>query len=348
MTAAEEYLSRCLELAENGLGRVAPNPMVGCVIVHEDRIIGEGFHRQYGEAHAEVIAINEAIKNHGEKILEKSKLFVSLEPCSHTGKTPPCADLVIEKKIPEVYVGCRDPFPEVNGRGIKKMKDAGISIHEGILEYECREMNRRFICFHEKKRPYIILKWAQSLDGFIAPQKVTGENRWISNAQSRKLTHKWRSEEQAILVGSNTVVIDNPALTVRDWIGKNPLRVVIDPDDVVQQPAGVLDNAAPTLLFSKTKNLKQGISEWKSIDFSGDPEIAVLRELAGRKILSVIVEGGAYTLQRFIDTNLWDEARIFIAGKLLNDGLPAPRIDFNKKTNETVILDDRLFILRNP
>ncbi|MEO8087005.1 MAG: bifunctional diaminohydroxyphosphoribosylaminopyrimidine deaminase/5-amino-6-(5-phosphoribosylamino)uracil reductase RibD [Bacteroidota bacterium] len=347
MNTAEQFMSRCIELASNGLGNVAPNPMVGCVVVHEGKIIGEGFHKEFGKAHAEVNAINDVIEKHGAEILTQSELFVSLEPCTHFGKTPPCADLIIAKKIPKVFIGCMDTFSEVNGLGIKKLNASGIQLTTGILEQECRELNKRFFTFHEKKRPYIILKWAQSKDQFIAPKTITEENRWISNEHSRRLTHKWRSEEQAIMVGSNTVTTDNPGLTVRDWKGKNPLRIVIDPLNTIDNDARVLDQSAPALIFNETKNLQKGNTEWKAVDFSKNSLKAILQELYNRNIQSVIVEGGAFTLRNFIEQNLWDEARIFIANKFLDDGVKAPAFNFTQKKTEEIILDDQLYFFRN-
>jgi diaminohydroxyphosphoribosylaminopyrimidine deaminase / 5-amino-6-(5-phosphoribosylamino)uracil reductase len=347
MTADEQYMSRCMELASNGLGHVAPNPMVGCVIVRDGKIMGEGFHQRFGDAHAEVNAISHAIAKHGENVLGKSTLYVSLEPCAHTGKTPPCTRLIIEKKIPDVFIGCGDPFSEVNGAGIRELQKAGVRVHTGILEKECREVNRRFFTFHEKKRPYIILKWAQSLDRFIAPMNATVQTRWISNDYSRLRSQKFRTEEQAILVGSTTVNADNPRLTAREWSGKNPLRIVLDPQDSISPGASVLDASAPTIVFTRNRNHKAGSAEWMSVDLLESNLASVLRELHSRSIQSVIVEGGAFTLQKFIDQGLWDEARIFIAGKFLNDGVAAPRIDFTKKISQENILDDKLFILRN-
>jgi len=347
MNGPEQYMQRCLELAANGLGNVAPNPMVGCVIVHEGKIIGEGFHQRFGEAHAEVNAINTVIQKHGEGILSKSQLYVSLEPCTHHGKTPPCASLIIDKKIPEVFIGCQDPFAEVNGNGIRKLQEAGIKVQSGILENECKDLNKRFFIFHEKRRPYIILKWAQSMDQYMAAKELTEDNRWISNEYSRKLTHKWRTEEQAILVGSNTVTADNPRLSSRDWIGKDPLRVVIDPLDSLDPSSAVFDNSVPTLVFNESKKMLKEKTEWIAIDFSKNQLSFILEQLYARKIQSVIIEGGAFTLKQFIMQNLWDEARIFIADKFLNDGVKAPQIDFIKMTTEEKILGDTLYILHN-
>jgi diaminohydroxyphosphoribosylaminopyrimidine deaminase/5-amino-6-(5-phosphoribosylamino)uracil reductase len=347
MITDELFMSRCIGLAGNGLGNTAPNPMVGCVIVHDGKIIGEGFHIKFGEAHAEVNAIRRVIEKSGNEILEKSQLYVSLEPCSHFGKTPPCTDLIISKKIPKVFIGCMDTFSEVNGEGIRKLKDSGIDVQYGILENECRELNKRFFTAHEKKRPYIILKWAQSQDGFIAAKKQTGENRWISNEFSRKLTHKWRSEEQAILIGSNTVNTDNPHLTTRDWPGKNPLRVILDPSDTLHPDSHVLDNSAQTLIFTQAKKQAAEKTEWIAADLLKNNLQDVLCELYTRNIQSVIVEGGAMTLQNFINLDMWDESRIFIADKFLNGGVQAPSIDFTQIISQENIAGDKLIILRN-
>ena len=246
----EKFMLRCHDLARLGIARTAPNPMVGCVIVLDEKIIGEGYHRKCGEAHAEVNAIN-SVSNH--ELLKKSTLYVSLEPCSHYGKTPPCTDLIISKKIPRVVIGCVDSFSEVSGRGIKKLKQAGCDVIVGVLENESRELNKRFFTFNEKKRPYIILKWAQTLDGFIDIIR-TDENQiaptWISNEHSRMLVHKWRSHEDAIMVGTNTAEKDNPSLNVRDWDGKNPLRVVLDRQLRLNEKLNLFNNKIQTIIKS--------------------------------------------------------------------------------------------------
>jgi diaminohydroxyphosphoribosylaminopyrimidine deaminase/5-amino-6-(5-phosphoribosylamino)uracil reductase len=337
-------MRRCIELASNGLGTVAPNPMAGCVIVQDGKIIGEGFHRKFGEAHAEVNAINDAIKKHGEEILSRSTLYVSLEPCTHTGKTPPCADLIIKTKIPIVYIGCIDPFPQVNGKGVERLRKAGIEVHDSVLEKECRELNKRFFTFHEKNRPYIILKYAQSKDGFIAPLKSIENKQSISNDYSRKLVHKWRSEAQAIMIGTNTAVADNPFLTVRDWRGKNPLRVVIDRSLKLPTKLNIFNSDAPTLVFNEKKNERQNGIEWVAVDFGKNFLNDVLQQLYKREIQSVIVEGGAKLLQSFINENLWDEARIFIGDKWLGDGIKAPVLN-GTVINEEEIVNDRLIVL---
>jgi diaminohydroxyphosphoribosylaminopyrimidine deaminase/5-amino-6-(5-phosphoribosylamino)uracil reductase len=345
MTTDEKYMRRCLELATNGLGNVAPNPMVGAVLVHNEKIIGEGFHRQFGEAHAEVNALHNAIANHGEEILKQSVLYVSLEPCSHTGKTPPCADLILEKKIPSVVIGCMDPFHQVRGEGIKKLNAGGIIVTQPILEKECREVNRRFFTFHEKQRPYIILKYAQSQDGFISPETATEHNRWITNEYSRAMVHKWRSEEQSIMVGTNTARKDNPFLTVREWKGKNPVRIMIDRELKVDVLHNIYDLAATTLIYNGVKNETEKKHEFIRIDFKKNILPQILHSLHQKNIQSVIVEGGTKLLQTFIDEKCWDEARIFTGNKFLENGIKAPVIHGKVISTET-ILEDKLTVLK--
>jgi len=344
MQEYEKYMQRCIELGTNGLGTVAPNPLVGAVVVHEEKIIGEGFHQLFGKAHAEVNAINQAIATSGEEFLSNSVLFVNLEPCNHVGKTPPCTDLIISKKIPKVIIGNVDPFDQVNGSGIKKLLKAGIEVVQGISEKECRDLNKRFFTFHEKQRPYIILKYAHSLDGFIAPEKVTDANRWISNAYSQQLVHQWRSEEQAVMIGNNTAHSDNPSLTVRSWKGKNPLRIVLDKELKLSNQLNLFDQSAPTLIFNSTRNEKSNHLEYVQIDFQQNVLEQVLKSLVQKNIQSVIVEGGTKLLQSFIHANLWDEARIFIGNKILGKGTSAPVLD-GKIIAEENILEDKLLIL---
>jgi diaminohydroxyphosphoribosylaminopyrimidine deaminase/5-amino-6-(5-phosphoribosylamino)uracil reductase len=345
MSADEKYMYRCLELAGNGLGHVAPNPMVGAVLVHNERIIGEGFHRQFGEAHAEVNAITAAIAKHGEDILRQSVLYVNLEPCSHIGKTPACTDLILEKKIPAVVIGCEDPFEKVRGEGIKKLISGGVNVMHPILEKESREINKRFMCFHEKQRPYIILKYAQSQDGFISPETLQEHNRWITNEYSRTLVHKWRSEEQAIMIGTNTAKNDNPFLTVRDWKGKNPVRIMIDNELKVDVLHNIYDLSAPTLIYNGVKNEEEKKHEFIRIDFKQNVPDQILASLHEKNIQSLIVEGGTKLLQSFIDENRWDEARIFTGNKFLEEGIKAPVIRGKVIAKET-ILDDKLVILK--
>jgi len=325
----EKYIKRCIELAKNGLGTTYPNPVVGSVIVYNDQIIGEGWHRKSGESHAEVNAIN-SVKN--KSLLSKSTIYVSLEPCSHFGKTPPCCDLIIANNIPNVVIGTIDPFSKVAGNGVKKLLEAGKNVTVGILEEECNELNKRFFTYHNKKRPYIVLKWAESCDGFIAPSsKKERKPVWITNEFSRQMVHKWRSEEQAILVGTNTVMEDNPTLTVRDWKGQNPIRIVLDQNNKITKESHIFDNQAKTILLSGTE-----------IDYSKKIGAQIANLLFANEIQSVLIEGGRQTLQTFIDENLWDEARVFKGQKPLLNGIKSPTIKINnpliKYSNEDELL----------
>jgi diaminohydroxyphosphoribosylaminopyrimidine deaminase/5-amino-6-(5-phosphoribosylamino)uracil reductase len=341
----EKYIKRCIELAKNGLGTTYPNPLVGCVIVYENKIIGEGWHKKSGEAHAEVIAI-ESVRN--KELLSSSTIYVSLEPCSHFGKTPPCADLILKYKIPNVVIGTIDPNSKVAGKGIQKLKDDGVNVTFGILEKECNELNKRFFTFHKKNRPFIILKWAESSDGFISPKNKDEQKPvWISNEYSRQLVHKWRSEEQAILVGTQTIIDDNPSLTVRDWVGNNPIRVVIDKENSIDSSKNIFDNQAKTIVFSNkevTSN-SDNIQNIK-IDFDINSTQQIVEKLYENNIQSIIIEGGRKTIQSFIDANLWDEARVFIGEIILSEGTRAPELNKNYYSKEG-IKNDTLFIYRN-
>ncbi|MCQ2198198.1 MAG: bifunctional diaminohydroxyphosphoribosylaminopyrimidine deaminase/5-amino-6-(5-phosphoribosylamino)uracil reductase RibD [Paludibacteraceae bacterium] len=321
----EFYMRRCFELAKKGLGNVAPNPMVGAVIVHNDKIIGEGYHRKYGEAHAEVNAVNSV---EDKSLLKDSTIYVSLEPCSHWGKTPPCAKLLVESQFKRVVISNFDPFPEVSGRGIKMLRDAGIEVVTGVLEKEGYEINKRFFTFHTKHRPYIILKWAQSNDGFIAGKD--GKQVMISTEETRRTVHRWRSEEMGILVGSNTAILDNPSLTVRYWHGKNPTRIVLDRELRVPKENKVFDKSAPTLLFTTKEatgypeNVK--IIKMNTCQQQFDIE-EVMTELYNQKIQSVIVEGGNQILESFLKLHLYDELRIETNKNLMiGEGIKAPRL----------------------
>ncbi|MGC1204915.1 MAG: bifunctional diaminohydroxyphosphoribosylaminopyrimidine deaminase/5-amino-6-(5-phosphoribosylamino)uracil reductase RibD [Flavobacteriaceae bacterium] len=333
MNPHEIYIKRCLQIAENGLGVTRPNPMVGSVIVYNNKIIGEGFTSEYGENHAEVNAIK-SVKNKG--LLKQATLYVTLEPCSHFGKTPPCSNLIIKHQIPKVVIGCIDDNEKVAGKGITKLKEAGIHVIVGVLEDDCKNHHKRFFTFYNKKRPYIILKWAESLDGFIAP-KTKNEQKpvWITNIFSRQVVHKWRAEEQAILVGTNTMLQDNPSLTVRNWTGKNPTRVVIDKDSKLSNNYNVFDNNSETIVINKT-----------DYDFSKPLAKQICNTLFEKNITSIIIEGGSKTLQTFIDENLWDEARIFIGQNLFKDGIKAPMFT-GKLISEEKILTDTLKIYKN-
>ena len=343
----EKYMRRCLELAKNGLGTTYPNPMVGSVIVCDDKIIGEGWHKKSGEGHAEVNAVN-AVKD--RSLLKHSTIYVSLEPCSHFGKTPPCCDLIIAHEIPNVVVGTVDPNIKVAGNGIKKLIEAGKNVVVGVLEAECKELNKRFFTFHQKKRPYVILKWAESQDGFIAPlQNLRNETKpvWITNEYSRQLVHKWRSEEQAILVGTTTVLEDNPKLDVRDWAGTNPTRIVLDPNNRIPKDRHVFDNSIKTIVLSKvTKLISDENCIFEAIDFEQNTAQQILNTLYKHNIQSVIIEGGAKTIQTFIDENLWDEMRQFKGTTCFEKGIKAPSIAL-KKTEKTSIGTDTLLISRN-
>lgn len=336
----EKYMHRCIELAELGKGNTAPNPMVGAVIVCDKKIIGEGYHRKYGEAHAEVNAIN-SVKD--KSFLKQSTIYVSLEPCSHYGKTPPCANLIVDLGIPNVVVGTIDTASHVSGQGIKILKSAGINVTVGILEKKCKELNKRFFTFHEKKRPYIILKWAQTKDGFIdiiRSNNNTKQPTWITNEYSKALVHKWRAEEQAILIGTNTAKEDNPSLTTRNWVGNNPLRVVLDRELKLDPKLSIFNNDAKTLIvadISNEKCNKKQYSENSSIvfvDFKKDFYSQLFSTLVKKNILSIIIEGGEQVLNSFIENNYWDEARIFEGNKEFKEGISAPKLKCFVALNE--------------
>lgn len=333
MTSHEQYMRRALELAHLGCGSVSPNPMVGCVIVYRDTIIGEGWHKHYGQAHAEVNAIN-SVSDKSQ--LKDSTVYVTLEPCSHMGKTPPCADLLIEHQVKKVVVCTEDTNPFVNGKGIEKLKTAGIEVEVGVLKKEGRAVNKRFFRFVEKERPYIILKWAETADGFIA--RENHDSKWISNEYSRQLVHKWRSEEDAILVGRNTVVHDNPQLNVRDWSGRNPVRLIIDRFLKLSDTFKVFDKTQPTLVYNVLKHEEHDNLALIRIDEQGFLWHLV-KDLYKRKIQSIIIEGGAYTLHSFIDQGLWDEARIFKSPRKFDKGIPTSAIRGNLISTENVMGD---------
>ncbi|GAA4885641.1 bifunctional diaminohydroxyphosphoribosylaminopyrimidine deaminase/5-amino-6-(5-phosphoribosylamino)uracil reductase RibD [Flaviramulus aquimarinus] len=333
MTNHETYIKRCIEIAKNGLGITRPNPMVGSVIVHNNKIIGEGFTSEYGGHHAEVNAIN-TVSN--KDLLKEATLYVTLEPCSHFGKTPPCSNLIIKHNIPNVVVGCVDDNEKVAGKGIKKLRDAGCKVTVGVLENECKNHHKRFFTFHNKKRPYIILKWAETNDGFIAPEtKKEQKPVWITNVFSRQLVHRWRAEEQAILIGTNTALEDNPSLTTRNWNGKNPIRVVIDKNEKLSKELNVFNNDAETILISKN-----------NIDFSKNSAKQISYLLFQQNINSIIIEGGTKTLQTFIDENLWDEARIFTGQIEFKKGIKAPKFS-GKLIFKKNLITDSLKIYRN-
>ena len=345
MNIHEKYIKRCIELAKNGLGATYPNPLVGSVIVHKDRIIGEGWHQKAGAPHAEVNAVN-SVKD--ASLLKKSTIYVSLEPCSHFGKTPPCSDLIIAKGIKKVVIGCVDLFAEVAGRGIKKLMEAGCEVQVGVLEKECQDLNKRFFTFHQKKRPYVILKWAQTADGFIAPKiQEKREPVWITNQYSKQMVHKWRSEEQAILVGTNTAISDNPKLNTRLWNGENPVRVVIDKELKIPQESALFDGTIKTIVL--TENVKKSVNNnlvFEKLDFQQDLPQQICEVLYRHNLQTVIIEGGAKTLQTFIDANLWDEARVFTGISEFHKGVKAPEFS-GKMFSKTTLERDTLKFYKN-
>lgn len=321
----EKYILRCIQLAKNGFGTTYPNPMVGCVIVHDNKIIGEGWHYKSGTPHAEVMAIN-SVKN--KKLLLEATLYVSLEPCSYTGKTPPCSDLIIENKIPRVVIGSADPHPNVSGKGIERLKNAGIQVKSGVCKSKCDELNKRFFTFHTKKRPYIILKWAATKDGFIAPiAQEEGKPFWITSPISKQLVHQWRSQEASILVGTNTAIKDNPRLDTREVFGNNPIRLTIDKDLKIPEGHALLKNDIPTVIFtSKSKKSLKNL-HYERLDWSKSLPEQILAYCYKNQIQSIIIEGGTKLLQSFIDVNLWDEARVFIGESLLENGISQPHLN---------------------
>jgi len=328
-------MQRCLQLAQYGSTTVAPNPMVGAVLVCNDMIIGEGFHQQYGGPHAEPNAIN-SVKN--KDLLASSTLYVNLEPCSHYGLTPPCADLIVKSGIPNVIIGTLDPNPKVSGRGVEIMKQAGIEVHVGVLEDECNELNKRFFIFQKLKRPYVLLKWAQTSDGFIDYKRIDDNEPplLISNSITKQLTHKMRAENQAIFVGTNTVLLDNPSLTVRNWSGKSPIRICIDKTGLIPENCNIIDGTIPTIVFTAlTKSNKPNI-EFVKIDFDTNILHEILKELYKRNINSVLVEGGAHLSNSFIVNGLWDEANVEISPIAINEGIKAPVLPFQTVNRKTI------------
>jgi diaminohydroxyphosphoribosylaminopyrimidine deaminase/5-amino-6-(5-phosphoribosylamino)uracil reductase len=348
MNPGELYMQRCLELAAKGLGIVAPNPMVGCVIVSNGIIIGEGWHQEYGKAHAEVNAIRSVAD---PKMLQNACLYVNLEPCAHYGKTPPCADLIIEKGIPEVVIGTIDPFAKVHGKGIEKLEKAGIKVTTGVLEPACRELNKRFFTFQEKQRPYIILKWAETKDGFLDGLRTVESGQkalQISSPSSMELLHTWRGEESAILVGTNTALLDNPRLTARGGTGKNPLRIALDPMNRIPPTHHLKDSSTATLFFTSQSAGNSHHLEYEVISFLSETESLqlIMQSLHRRNIQSLLVEGGSRLLQSFFSADLWDEVRVFISNVTIEKGLSAPEkpvLPFHQQQSG----DDELRIYRN-
>lgn len=332
------------------MGATYPNPMVGSVIVYEEKIIGEGWHRKAGGPHAEVNAIRSV---QDESFFKKATIYVSLEPCSHYGKTPPCSDLIIASGIKKVVIGTVDTFAKVSGKGIKKLMDAGCEVRVGIFEEESRNLNKRFFTFHEKKRPYIILKWAQTDDGFIAPA-IRNERKpvWITNPASNQLVHKWRSEEQAILIGTNTAVADDPKLTTRLWNGSSPTRIVIDKDLRIPSNSALFDGSVNTIVICGKEPGTAGTKDrdkepiFAEIDFRRNIALQICEVLHHNEIQSVIIEGGTKTLQTFIDAGTWDEGRIFTGNVRFKDGVKAPEFNGSliEESNNTL---DNLKIYKN-
>ncbi len=318
-------MRRCLQLAKRGIGFVSPNPLVGCVIVYNGRIIGEGYHQRYGEAHAEVNAIASVRE---QALLNKATLYVNLEPCAHHGKTPPCADLIVRMNIPRIVIANRDPFHAVDGKGIEKLKNAKRDVVYGVCEQEGRELNRAFFTYHENKRPYITLKWAQTRNGFIDKLRAPNETNpfWISSPATRKLVHLIRTHVDAILIGSRTARIDDPELTARDASGRQPVRIVLDPDHEIDAAARVFNSNAPTLYFSKsTRKLPSAVRQFQFDE--GAKITSLLQRLYDEGVQHLLVEGGAYTLNSFIEQNIWDEAISIVGNTELNDGVLAPEIN---------------------
>lgn len=320
MASSEKYMYRCITLAKQAQGNVSPNPMVGAVLVHNGSIIGEGFHEQFGKNHAEVNCLN-SVPEDKKHLIKDSTLYVSLEPCSHFGKTPPCTELIISNEIKKLIIGSTDPNPLVCGRGINHLRSVGIEVTEGILKEETDQLNKRFFTFHQKNRPYVILKWAETADRKLSAAE--GQKLKISGKTIDMMVHKWRAEEDAIMVGRNTALLDNPQLTTRLWKGKNPLRIVTDPEANLPDTLNLFDGEAPLVVLNKLKDEKRGEVLYKKIKTSGVNEILyALKEL---NICSVIVEGGAALLNSFITAGLWDEARIIINKDLVaGNGIAAP------------------------
>lgn len=368
----EQYMRRCLELAQLGAGYVAPNPMVGAVLVQDGKIIGEGWHQKYGEAHAEVNCLNDLDAKSSRNVLSgQTVLYVSLEPCAHHGKTPPCTDLIIHHKIPTVVIGCRDPFKEVNGKGIEKLLQAGVDVVLNVLEDECKKLNKRFFTFHTKQRPFIALKWAETNDKFIAPLNPPqeggtldssknemslpypeskaplagggGHRLLISNEYSNRLVHKWRSEEAAILVGTNTALLDDPELTTRNWNGPSPIRLVIDSELKLPQSLKLFNQQQRTVVFNTIKQEETENLLYYKLEKETSLVQQMMTALYELKIQSVLVEGGAKLLQSFIDEGIWDEARVISNGQLaIGNGIKAPQLSKAIKTGEEQLANDTI------
>jgi diaminohydroxyphosphoribosylaminopyrimidine deaminase/5-amino-6-(5-phosphoribosylamino)uracil reductase len=342
MKMHEKYMQQCLDLALKGLGAVSPNPMVGAVLVYEDRVIGTGYHERYGEAHAEVNCLHSVLEA-DKSFIAASTLYVSLEPCSHFGKTPPCADLIIANKIKKVIVACLDPNPLVAGRGVEKLEAAGIEVVTHVLEQESRKINKRFIVFHEQKRPYIILKWAVSVEGNFCPSDKS--SFWLSNDESKKMVHQWRSAEDAILVGSGTALADNPSLTVREWQGRNPVRVMLDRDLKTPLHFNIYNEEANTIVFNLHKNEERGYVQWIQLPLKNFIE-AAMKKMYDLHIQSVIIEGGLDILNQCMSLRYWDEIRVIQSNTSLIDGLKAPKIQ-EKSLHQQQLKQDLIYYYHN-
>jgi diaminohydroxyphosphoribosylaminopyrimidine deaminase/5-amino-6-(5-phosphoribosylamino)uracil reductase len=333
------YMQRCIELALNGAGSVSSNPLVGCVIVHNQTIIGEGWHQQFGQAHAEVNAI-QSVKD--KSLLKEATLYVNLEPCNHFGKTPPCADLLISHQLKNVVIGMVDPYEKVAGKGIKKLQEAGIQVTVGVLENECKFLNRRFIKFVTQQKPYVILKWAQTWNGYLAPDatKLSEQDfenqRHITDSVVQKLVHKWRTQEDAIMVATNTALFDNPALNAREWPGRNPVRILLDKDLRLPADLKLFDKSTPTVVFTQKQKLSEENLTFIQLDFTENWLDEMLTHLYKLNIQSLIIEGGSQFLDTVISSKIWDEAIVFSSPKTINDGIKAPLIYGNKIQQEDI------------
>lgn len=342
MTEHRYYMARCIQLAQLGAGQVAPNPMVGSVLVYNDEIIGEGYHRQYGKAHAEVNCLA-SVADEKQHLIPQSTLYVSLEPCAHYGKTPPCADLIIRHGIKKVVIGCRDPFPAVDGKGIEKLQKAGVAVVYGVLESECVALNKRFFFFHQHKRPYIILKWAQSANACLAA--ASRERTRISNALADRLVHRWRSEEAGIMVGTQTALIDQPALSNRYWYGSQPVKLLLDADLKVPDTSPLFSGDQQVVVFNRLKSAQEGNRVYVKLKAKPLPLPEMLEQLYSLGIASVLVEGGSLLLQSFIDAGCWEEARVITNSALvLENGYPAPVLKDAVKSGSTTLQANEISI----
>lgn len=345
MIPHEIYMQRCFQLARKGLGSTKGNPLVGSVIVHNNRIIGEGWHKEYGKNHAEVNAVF-SVKETDKHLLSQSTIYVNLEPCNHHGKTPPCVDLILQNKIPRVVICNIDPFSLVKGKGIQRLRKGGVEVTTGVLDNEGRKLNRRFFTFIEKKRPYVILKYAQSKDHFFA--KNSNEQTWLTNAQCKRLVHKWRSEESSILVGTQTAFTDNPKLTNRYFDEtKQPMRILIDEDLMIPKSNALFQEKHPTIIFTKHQTKLEGNKHFIQLDFQKNVVQQILNTLHQYQLSSVIIEGGKKTIDSFLRANLWDEARVLTGNVTLTNGLPSPTLH-GQKINEFHLENDIVSIYKNP